>query len=110
MMGATFYNLTNEELCDLMCGTAEEEDNEEGREQMKNFEKMYNGLGRDGYQRKVIDYMMKNGSITSMEAFSRMGNTRLSATIKALREKGFEIETIPEKTKDGKRYGRYVFK
>lgn len=33
-MGATFYNLTDEELCDLMCGVPEEdpeEDEDDGR-------------------------------------------------------------------------------
>lgn len=74
------------------------------------FKKMYSGLGKEGYQRKVVDYMLMNGSITSMQAFREMNNTRLSATIKMLRDKGFNIETIREKTKDGKVYGRYVFR
>ena len=77
---------------------------------MNDFEKMYNGLEKNSYQRKVIDYMISNGSITSADAFNRMGHTRLSVTIKALRDKGFDIETINETTKDGKRYGRYVFR
>lgn len=79
---------------------------------MKNeqFTKMYEGLGRTGYQRKVIEYMLNHGSITSVDAFTYMGNTRLSATIKHLRDKGFKIETIKEKTKDGKWYGRYILK
>lgn len=74
------------------------------------FFKMYEGLRRDGYQRKVIDYMMQNGSITSMDAFRTMHNTRLSATIKCLRDKGFDIETIREKTDEGRPYGRYILK
>lgn len=74
------------------------------------FNKMYTGLNEEGYQRKVIEYMLAHGSITSMEAFLSMGNTRLSATIKMLRDKGFEIETIREQTDKGRPYGRYIFK
>lgn len=47
--------------------------------------------------------------ITSMEAFSKYGITRLSAKIFILRKMGYEILTIRETNKDtGATYGRYV--
>lgn len=39
----------------------------------------------------VMDYMRENGSITSMEAFSKLGITRLSARIYDLRKAGENI-------------------
>lgn len=36
----------------------------------------------------VLDYMKRNGSITSMEAFDKLGITRLSARIFDLRKAG----------------------
>ena len=39
----------------------------------------------------VLDYMLKHGSITSMEAFQELGNTRLSASIFELKKDGHAI-------------------
>ena len=41
---------------------------------------------------EVLSYMMENGGITSMEAFRKLGITRLSARIYELRELGYPIE------------------
>ena len=41
---------------------------------------------------RIIDYMNKFGSITTMEAFSDLGITRLASRIHDLREDGYEIE------------------
>lgn len=57
----------------------------------------------------VLDYMNENGSITSMEAFDKLGVTRLSQQILILRRRGFDIASIWETGQN--RYGvttRYV--
>ena len=38
-MGMEFENLTEEELCDLMCGKPEEDEDEEGTEEVDNGER-----------------------------------------------------------------------
>ena len=53
----------------------------------------------------VLDYMEKNGSISSMQAFT-LGITRLSGRIYDLREKGHVIENIRKETVN--RYGKRV--
>ena len=40
---------------------------------------------------QVLDYIKSNGSITSMEAFKKLGITRLSARIYDLRKAGENI-------------------
>lgn len=40
---------------------------------------------------RLLRYLTEFGSITSMEAISELGDTRLSATIFNLREKGISI-------------------
>lgn len=60
----------------------------------------------------VLEYMIKNGGITSMEAFKHLGVTRLSAKIFELRKK-YIISDVWEESIN--RYGekvrfkRYVF-
>jgi len=57
----------------------------------------------------VLDYMNENGSITSMEAFDKLGVTRLSQQILILRRRGIDIASIWETGLN--RYGattRYV--
>lgn len=54
----------------------------------------------------VLDYMEKYGSISSMQAFSELGITRLSGRIYDLREKGHVIENIRRETVN--RYGKRV--
>lgn len=52
-----------------------------------------------GYER-VLDYIEQFGSITSLEAFNDLGNTRLSASIYVLKEKGYDIKSITESCKN----------
>ena len=53
---------------------------------------------------RVLKYIEDFGSISSLEAFTELGNTRLSASIWLLRhEDGLEIESINETKKN--RYG-----
>ena len=63
---------------------------------------------------KVLDYMKKHGSITTMEAFTHFGITRLSARVFELREKGYMIDSDPVKvkTRDGEKVtvARYTLK
>ena len=42
---------------------------------------------------KILRYMKENGSITSMEAFRKLGITRLSARIYDLRKAGYQIDS-----------------
>ena len=53
----------------------------------------------------IIDYMRKNGSITTMQAFE-MGITRLASRIHDLRGMGLDIESESVKSKN--RYGEPV--
>ena len=61
----------------------------------------------------VLKYMTENPKrgITSMEAFSLFGITRLSSVIKSLRDAGYSIDTVEECGKNRRggisRYGRY---
>lgn len=52
---------------------------------------------------EVLNYLKKNGSITSMEAIEMFGATRLSAIIFNIR-KTHEVDTIDMECTD--RYGR----
>lgn len=45
---------------------------------------------------RVLEYINEFGSITSLEAFQKLGNTRLSASIFNLREEGYDIKSIKE--------------
>lgn len=62
----------------------------------------------------VLDHLEKYGSLTSAEAFSLYGITRLSAWVKNLRKDGYKIETVWIKTKNRfghtVNYGRYELK
>lgn len=60
----------------------------------------------------VLDYIRKHGSITSAEAFTELGNTRLSASVFELRKDGHAIarEMVEGKDRDGQRvrFARYT--
>lgn len=61
-------------------------------------------------QKRVFDFIMEFGSITSLEAFTELGETRLSARIYELKDKGINIgtEMIAVKNRFGEK--RYVKK
>ena len=46
---------------------------------------------------KVLDYLDKNGSITSYEAFAELFVTRLSAVVFNLKKIGYDIQATKEK-------------
>ena len=56
-----------------------------------------------GQQAAVLAYIIQHDSITSMEAFERLGVTRLSAVVYNLKRKGYKIKSEPEQVKT--RYG-----
>ena len=67
-----------------------------------------------GQKERTLEYIRRFGSISSMEAFRDLGNTRLSATIYSLRKDGYEILSIKEQSKNrfGEKttYDRYYLK
>lgn len=63
---------------------------------------------------RVLDFIRKEGSITSTDAYNELGCTRLSAVIFNLKEEGYEFETKFETKKnrwgDPVSFARYSFK
>lgn len=52
----------------------------------------------------VLNYLRDKGSITSMEAYTELGATRLSAIIYDLKKIGFNISSVTKTVKT--RYGK----
>ena len=48
---------------------------------------------RSTHLTRTLDYLQEFGSITTLDAFRDLGNTRLSSTIFLLRKKGHKIES-----------------
>lgn len=61
-------------------------------------------------EQRVFDYMVENGSITSQQAITDLGNTRLSATIFTLKKKGIVINGETIKVKNRYNENRFVKK
>lgn len=62
-------------------------------------------MGKTNKTNEILRHLKRYGSITSMEAISMYGATRLSAIIYNLRRRGYDIETISMPFTD--RYGNY---
>lgn len=60
-------------------------------------------MGKVSQKSKVLNHLQNHRCITSMEAFSKYGATRLSAIIFDLRDEGYMIKTnkVTKKNKDG---------
>ena len=62
----------------------------------------------------ILKHLRTNPWLTSKEAFEKFGITRLSARIKDLRDKGYDIETVMVETTtrfgESCRYARYVLR
>ena len=43
---------------------------------------------------RVLDYMMKHGSITALEAVDNLGVMRLASRVHEIKEQGIGIETV----------------
>lgn len=48
---------------------------------------------KENHRTRLIRFLKKHGSITSLQAINELGNTRLAATIFELRDRGYNIET-----------------
>lgn len=63
-------------------------------------------MKKESHITRCLEYIQKNGSITSKQAFEELGNSRLAATINTLRNKGYDIVTttisVPSRFKDSK--------
>lgn len=63
---------------------------------------------------RIVDYINRFGSISTMEAFHDLGITRLASRIHDLRSEGYDIkrEIIRDKNRYGEpvHYMRYSFK
>lgn len=62
-------------------------------------------------EQRVFDYMAEFGSITSLQAFTDLGNSRLSATIFNLKKKGViingEIKTVKNRFGENRYIKKY---
>lgn len=59
----------------------------------KKKENPYKDIKLNKTQQRVFDYIMKNKSITSIDAFVDLGETRLSARIYELRRLGIPVSS-----------------
>lgn len=71
-------------------------------------------MARISKTQRVIEHLLKRGSITSWDAIKLYGATRLSAIIFNLRDRGYEIDSVYLDGKDrfgnSSRYVNYVLK
>lgn len=58
------------------------------------------------HKERIYQHLLDNGSITSMEAYTQYGITRLSGRIHDLRKEGKNIISVRERSRN--RYGRMV--
>ena len=67
-----------------------------------------------GSKLRILDYLKRHGSITSVEAFQYFGITRLAARIKDLRDRGYLIDTVMlngvNRYGEDVRFAKYVWK
>ena len=59
--------------------------------------------------KKIIEYLIVNGSMTGMECVTKLGILNYKGRIFDLRKAGYTIQTIREQN-NGKPYARYVLK
>lgn len=57
-------------------------------------------MEKQTHETRLLEYLQKNKTITQLEATAELGNTRLSATVFNLRNKGYNIITEPTKAKN----------
>lgn len=50
-------------------------------------------MSKETHTSRLLDYLRKHSTITSLEAIRDLGNTRLSASIFNLKEEGYYFET-----------------
>ena len=57
-------------------------------------------MERETHETRLLEYLKENKTITQLDATQKLGNTRLSATVFNLRNKGYNIITEPTKGKN----------
>lgn len=66
---------------------------------------------RNTHETRLLEWFESHDTITQLEATAELGNTRLSATVFNLRNKGYNIITEPTKGKnrfgDNTNFGTY---
>lgn len=71
-------------------------------------------MGKKTQAERVLEYIKRFGSITTLEAFRDLGVTRLSARIFELRARGFDIDStnITNKNRYGEKctYSKYYLR
>lgn len=71
-------------------------------------------MGKKTQAERVLEYIKRFGSITTLEAFRDLGVTRLSARIFELRNKGLNIDStsVTSKNRYGEKctYAKYFLK
>lgn len=73
-----------------------------------NYNDILKKLDKKTHVYQVLAYLLQFNTITNMEAFRVIGDTRLSSTIHELRTRhGVQIDMTLERTSDGKSYGVY---
>ena len=67
---------------------------------------------KDTHATRLIAYLKEYGSITSLDAFKELGNTRLAATIFILKDQGYKFDTenisVPTRWNDSATVARYT--
>ena len=67
-----------------------------------------------GHKVRILNHLAEYGSITSMEAFQNYGITRLAASVKDLRDLGYDIVTLmmegQNRYGEATRYAKYVLR
>ena len=58
-------------------------------------------------KQRTIEHLEKYGSITSLEAIYKYGNTRLSGTMFCLKKSGYKFKTRRKKVEN--RWGKYTY-
>jgi len=71
----------------------------------------YEDIKLTNREQRVFDYMLRFNSITSLEAFVDLGETRLSGCIFQLKQKGVNISTefidVTNRFKESRRVKKY---
>lgn len=61
---------------------------------------------------RLMGYLNEKGSVTSLDAFRDLGNTRLAATIFILKQEGYKFDTenisVPTRWNDSATVARYT--
>ena len=67
---------------------------------------------RETHATRLMGYLKEKGSVTSLDAFRDLGNTRLAATIFILKQEGYRFETenvsVPTRWNDSATVAKYT--